>query len=174
MKKLIFLYDSMMTKEVQKTLGLNIKFVSLGYIHAKMYFFNDGKRRRYFCVNGNGRCVYGLIGIIDDYEEYKNAIFSFYYSTASYINKELPSDVYIQTKVKATPMRFNSINELEKCKTIKELNPIECIAFFGNPANERVIHSIDKSKYYRRNNGIDVVSYLKLLNERNKEKEEDE
>lgn len=170
MKKLFFIYDSLMIKRMQFLLGIPIKFLSYGYIHAKMYFLNDGKKKRYFFIKANGRCVYGAIFVIDDYEAYKNAISAFYSNTEEFTTIPCPIDLYVKTTVEVTPITFNSIEDFERVN-FNRAEPIECNSFCGKPTNKKVMHSIDKSAYYGVRNGVDAVSFLKLIKENNLKEE---
>ena len=173
MKKLLFLYDSLMLKRIQNILRLPIQFVSYGYTYGSMYFLNDGKKRRHFLIKGTRRCVYGAIYVIEDYEEFRSSLHSFYNSSATYTNQTLSSDLYVEDTAQVTPISFNSIQDFEIAK-IQKGEPVECNLFCGNSFNTKVDKSIKHGSYYKKSNGLDAVSFLQLIKEKQDEQKRNE
>lgn len=169
MKKLFFIYDTLLIKKVQAILNIPLEFVSYGYAHGKLYFMYDGKRRRHFFIKARGRCVYGAIFVLDQAEEYERVVHSFYNCSYKYTNTILTSDLYKEDTVSVTPITFNSLTEL--CSNVvTRLESIECSVFVGNEINPTVKNSLTKYRYYKKNDGIDAVSFLTLVKERGDER----
>ena len=169
--KLVFLYDKLMTKKEQELVRLPIKFLSYGYIRAKMYWVNDGKRRRYFCVAPEPKPhvahrnthVYGGLFVINDFEEYQQAFYSYYNSSIPYTGNIMQEDLYVPSTFDATPIRFRTMEEFELCK-YERLGSASALVFLGNKENEKIKHSLAR-KYYRHTTGIDVPNFLQMIKE---------
>lgn len=174
MNRVIFLYDSLMNPKMQELARIPMKFLSYGYIRAKMYWFNDDKRRRYFAVppikkehsRQYNTYIYGGIYIIEDYDEYKNALFAFYNSGYGLTNVITDMDMYVPVTTKVTPISFTSLEEFDKC-LYKTSTPIRIMTMFGNEVNPTIQKSITKGGYYRHMRGIDAVSFLASLEKQN-------
>lgn len=170
-QKVLFLYDEMMTKSVQELTHIPIKFLSFGYIRAKMYWLNDTKKRRYFATPPVSKFksrlyntfIYGGVFVINDFPEYERSLYSYYNSSISFTGEIMQEDLYYPENYQITPITFNSIKEFENC-TYKSLDTIEGLVMLGHLSNPKVKNSVTKN-YYRHNVGIDVPSFLTMLKE---------
>lgn len=163
--KLIFLYDELMTKEYQEILRLPLKLVSLGLINAKLYFYNDTKQRRKFIIPNekqSSSIVFGGLFLLENYNEYKFHIHSFYNNEAiletSYIE-----DFYKLSPVQVTPIKAKTYEDLLR-SNIEYLDRLECEAFIGNLNNKKIIHSITHRHY--KMGAMDTQNFKQLLKER--------
>lgn len=173
MDKLIFVYDKLMTAEERKLVNLKMEFISYGLIKAKLYFFNDDKRKRLFAIPVKGvstKLVYGGIFLLKNYEEWQYKLHAYYNSLQPFIGASFKEDLFIPMSVKAIPIKFKSLRDIEMNDYVK-LPEVECEIFAGNPINEKVKRSVKRGRYYRINN-VDVNSFIKMIKETQKKMEE--
>lgn len=174
MKKLIFIYDSLMKPNIQKLTHIPLNFLSYGYIRAKMYWFNDDKQRRYFVVppvkkehsRQYNTYVFGGLYLMDDFEEHKGALYSFYNCSFGFTNFLNPTDMYIPSVMGVVPVSFTSLEEFDNCK-YERSDMINSLVMVGNQSNQIIQKSINKGRYYRHMRGIDAVSFLASLEKNN-------
>lgn len=177
-RKIIFLYDSLMNPNTQQLVRIPLHFLSYGYIRAKMYWLNDDKKRRYFAVplTKQVHCreyntyIFGALYLMTDYDEYKNALFSFYNSSLEYYNYIQDTDLYVPVICAVTPIEFSSLKDFDVCK-YEKFDKLNAMTMMGNQFNDKVRKSIDKGRYYRYNRGIDVPSFLTSLEKHNGRKQ---
>lgn len=170
--KLMFIYDKMMTKEEQTIGNLNLKFLSYGCIKGKSCWIRDRALKRIYIVPPKGlttKMVYGGIFAIQDYEENKHKLFSYYSSTSAYTGEESKWDIFAMRQMNVTPIKFNTIKDIKNC-TFTTGVPIECSCFIGNPLNARIKYNSERYRYYKVP-GIDIKNFIKLIKERNKKEE---
>lgn len=163
--KLIFLYDELMTKEYQEVLRLPLKLVSLGLINAKLYFYNDTKRRRKFIIPNekqSSSIVFGGLFLLKNYDEYKFHIHSFYNNEAI-LEASFIEDFYKLSPVQVTPIKAKTYEDLLK-SNIEYLDRLECEAFIGNLNNKKILHSITHRHY--KMGAMDTQNFKQLLKER--------
>ena len=164
--RLIFLYDDLMTHEQQEIMRLPLTFLSLGLLNARLYFCNDGKRKRKFAIpnqKSSSAVIFGGIFVLDDYDDYKLHIHSFYNSSSAMLGCPHQEDLYIFSPCLVTPIKAKSYDSLLK-SDIEYLNKLPCEAFIGNTSNEKIQHCMSK-KYYRMG-FMDTNSFKTLLKER--------
>ena len=173
MDKLVFLYDKLMTTEERKLVNLKMEFISYGLIKAKLYFFNDDKRKRLFAIPVKGvstKLIYGGIFLLKNYEEWQWKLHAYYNSLQPFTGHSFQEDLFVPTDVKAIPIKFKSLRDIEMNK-YEKLSEIECQIFAGNPVNKKVKHSVARGRYYRINN-VDVKNFIKLIKETQRKTEE--
>lgn len=163
--KLIFLYDELMTKEYQEVLRLPLKLVSLGLINAKLYFYNDTKQRRKFIIPNekqSSSIVFGGLFLLENYNEYKLHIHSFYNNEAI-LEASFIEDFYKLSPVQVTPIKAKTYEDLLR-SNIEYLDRLECEAFIGNLNNKKILHSITHRHY--KMGAMDTQNFKQLLKER--------
>lgn len=163
--KLIFLYDELMTKEYQEVLRLPLKLVSLGLINAKLYFYNDTKQRRKFIIPNekqSSSIVFGGLFLLENYNEYKFHIHSFYNNEAI-LETSFIEDFYKLSPVQVTPIKAKTYEDLLR-SNIEYLDRLECETFIGNLNNKKIIHSITHRHY--KMGAMDTQNFKQLLKER--------
>jgi hypothetical protein len=168
MKKLLFLYDNLMTKEEQLKVNLELEFICAAQINSKMYWMNDGKRRRYFIILPTGQTTnltYGGIFVLKDYEHNKHKLHSYYNNSIPFTSSTMREDLFDMKKGRVTPIRFDSITSIESNQYLKG-ESVECSFFVGNPSNSRIQYN--SNKYYYRTKGVEVISFLKMVKENSK------
>lgn len=173
MEQIFFLYDKLMLESEQKIVGIKAKFLTFAQTRAKLYWFDDDKRRRVFTIEQNATRtsrVFGALYAID-YEIYKYRLHSYYYNMQPFINTDCEYDYFTPITVEAVPLRFNSLSQLQNNKTIKG-ETINALMFAGNKRN-KIIEYNSARKYYKLH-GIDTDSFLKLTKEQQKKHEEKE
>lgn len=164
--KLIFLYDDLMVKEQQEIMRLPLKFVSLGLLNGRLYFCNDGKKKRKFAIPNHKKAssvVFGGLFLLEDYEDYKLHIHSFYSSSTAMLGNPHKEDLYIFSPSVVTPIKATSYESLLR-SDIEYLDRLTCEAFIGNPYNEKIQHCMSK-RYYRMG-VMDKENFKTLLKER--------
>jgi hypothetical protein len=170
--KVIFLYDELMTKEKQSLLRLPLKFLSYGYVRGKMYWLNDDKKRRYFVIPPQSEqhrsqwntFVYGGIFVMNDFDEYERALYSYYNSSIPYVGEIMQEDLYYPKICTVTPIAFSTLQELEECR-YQSLSDVDMLVMLANESNQKVQNSLKHGRYYRRNSGIDVPNFLTMVME---------
>lgn len=166
--KILFLYDKLMTKEEQTKIGIDLDFIGYGVTNAKLYFFNDDKKKRLFInpvKGGSIELVYGGIYKLDNYEINKHKLHSYYNNSIPFTGFSFREDIYVPEDIKVEPIIFYSLEEIEKC-TYQKLDSIECFCFVGNLQNKKIQHSLSRGKYYRRFS-VDARNFIKLVGEKN-------
>lgn len=164
--KLIFLYDDLMVKEQQEIMRLPLKFISLGLINAKLYFCNDGKKKRKFIIPNYKEAssvVFGGLFLLKDYQEYKLHIHSFYSSTSAMLDAPHKEDLYVISPCVITPIKAISYDSLLR-SDIEYLDRLPCETFIGNQNNEKIQHCMSKRHY--RMGVMDKENFKTLLKER--------
>lgn len=175
MKKIVFLYDKLMTVSEQQLLGLDAKFLSYAVVNAKMYWFADReygklrrKKKKTFIIPKQGtKLVYGALFEISNYETAKLKIHSYYYSLSEFIGEKSTHDLFTLTPLLATPIRFKRVSQLET-STYDRGTPIECECFVGNLNNPTIQYNSSKPYYYLQ--GIDEKNYIEMIKETQKKK----
>lgn len=168
MSKLLFLYDKLMTKAEQKKLGVEIQFICYGVVSAKLYFFNDDKKKRLFIdpvKGGSTELVYGGIFEVKEYSIYEHKLHSYYNSSVPFTGFSFQEDMFIPETIRVKPIIFSSLKEIEKC-TYQRLQDIECFVFVGNLQNKKIRWSVKRGKYYRVHS-VDANSFVKMIGENN-------
>lgn len=165
-KALVFIYDTMMLKEQQKILEVNMQFVSFAYAKGKLYNISKRKKMERFVLTNRTKTlevVYGAIFLVSNWEWDKMKLCSFYSNSIPYSGETLDSDLFDLVSINVVPIKFNSIEEFVNLE-YKVLEPIDCLAFVENKENEYVKKRANfryKSKYY------DKSSFYKKIIELN-------
>lgn len=174
---IIFIYDELMTKDVQKTLGLELEFLCYAFTRGKMYWMNGypikrKKQKKYFYIPPLGKkrtgVVYGALFKINDWENEKLKYYAYYGSTIQYTESITEFDYYKPIEILCTPIKFKSWSDFKVMKFEKGKKVI-CTTFQGNEKNKNIERSIKKNHYYTVPKGLDDKSYIKLIKERNDE-----
>ena len=117
-----------------------------------MYFLNDDKKKRYFVIPPVSKPhsrqynihVYGGIYLMSDFEEYSNALYSFYNCSFKYVNKITEQDLYIPSLYSIKPIKFNTLDDIDNC-TYSKLDNIEGLVMLGNQNNQLVKNQLIKA-----------------------------
>ena len=165
MKKIIFLYDKLMLEKEQKIVGIEMKFLSFAQTKAKLYWFDDDKRKRVFAIKQNSSKTSQLYGALYevDYDLYRHKLHSYYYNMLPFTNRECEYDYYTLTTAETIPLRFKSLTQLQNNKAMKG-DPVNALLFVGNKCN-RIIEHNSARRYYKLH-GIDTDSFLKHTKEK--------
>lgn len=152
-----------MLKSEQEITEIKMNFLSFAQTKAKLYWFDDDKRKRIFAIPHKTKTasLYGALYEVD-YDIYKYKLHSYYYNMFPYTEKDCKYDYFKLTTVTAIPLRFNSLTQLQNNKTIKG-EEIEVLMFAGNNENKVVTHN---QRIYYKLHGIDVDSFIKLTKEK--------
>ena len=168
MSKLLFLYDKLMTEDEQKKLRLDLDFVGYGEVNAKLYFFNDDKKKRLFInpvKGGSTELVYGGIFRLDDYSVNQHKLHSYYNSSVPFAGYSFREDIFVPQIIEVKPIIFSDLRDIEKC-IYGRLKSIECLSFVGNLQNKKIKNSISRGRYYRVHS-VDARNFIKLVGEKN-------
>ena len=170
MHKFIFLYDELMSKEMQEKLKINIKFISCGLMTGKMYWFSDKKIKRIYAIEQKNttKSIYGGIFLMKYYEAEKHKLHAYYNSSEPFIGNNLPTDFYNFTDVEVKPIKIKSITDIQTCK-YKIGEKIICGCFTGNENNKRILFNSKRDRYYGVKR-IDKKNFIKMIEENTKEK----
>lgn len=163
--RIIFLYDELMTKEYQEIMRLPVKFLSLGIVNAKLYYYNDTKRKRKFIIPNqkqSSSVVFGAIYLLQNYDEYKLHIHSFYNNEAI-LENYFKEDCFKFSPIQVTPIKAKTYDDLLR-NNIEYLDKLSCDAFIGNLQNSKIDKSV-KHRYYKMG-VMDTTSFKQLLKER--------
>lgn len=172
MDKLIFIYDKLMTAKEQAIASLDLKFVTYGQIRGKLYFLNDDKRRRVFAVPHKGnstKLVYGGLFILKNYEEQQYKLHAYYNNSEVFTGFTYKEDLFGLESVTVTPIRFNSLSDIESGRYEKK-DAVECECFMGNLPNKKIQNSIQRGRYYRVNN-VDAKNFIQMVKDRKEDNE---
>jgi hypothetical protein len=164
MKKIIFLYDELMTLRERRLNKMNMKLLSYAQTHGKLYWFNDGKKKRIFAMPVKGastKIIYGALFETQNYEFIKHKLNSYYYNASAFIGENTENDLYVLTNTIAYPIKFDSLSGLQKQQYTKG-NPVECEIFIGNLQNKLIKKNHTK---YHKLSGVDVDSFVTLIKE---------
>jgi hypothetical protein len=157
-----------MTEDEQKKVRLDLEFIGYGVVNAKLYFFNDDKKKRLFInpvKGGSTELVYGGIFKLNDYAVNEHKLHSYYNSSVPFTGYSFLEDIFIPQTIEVKPILFTSLKEIELC-TYQRLQGIECLCFVGNPQNKKVKNSIKRGRYYRIRS-VDARSFIRLVGEKN-------
>lgn len=165
MKKIIFLYDELMTfRERQLSNLLQMKLLTYAQMHGKLYWFNDGKKKRIFAMpvkSKSTKVVFGALFEVKDYELLKHKLHSYYYDASVFVGEPTQNDLYTLTSTIAYPIKFDSLSGLQRQRYTKG-SPIECEFFAGNLQNKLINKNHTK---YHKLSGVDVDSFVTLIKE---------
>lgn len=168
MSNLFFLYDRLMTKAEQKKIGVSATFIAYGVISAKLYFFNDDKKKRLFIdpvKGGSTDLVYGGIFKIEELSIYEHKLHSYYNNLLPFTGFTFQEDIFVPEVIQVKPIIFSSLKEIEKC-AYQRLQNIECSVFVGNLQNKKIKNSIKRGRYYRRHS-VDANSFITMIGDNN-------
>lgn len=168
--QIVFLYDSLMTHSDQRILRLPIRFLSFGRLQASLYWLYD-KGRRYYVLPPNNKFksrihrsfVYGGIFVINDFEEYNRAFYSYYNCSIPYTDEVMQEDLFIPRSFIVEPIAFNSLEQIKNC-SCHRLDKIKALVMFGNEDNKRIEHNM-KDKHHKHTLGIDMPNFLTMIKE---------
>lgn len=163
---LIFIYDKLMIRQEQELTGINLQFVSFGQLQGKPYWITDTKKKRIFCIPSKGRStklIYGGLFIVKNYEYDRLKLHSYYNNSIQYTTRTLPSDLYDLAKVTITPIKFDSLINIEN-NIYSKGRKTECSCFVGNPINERIKFNIARGKYYGIRS-VDSNNFITMIKE---------
>lgn len=163
-KKLLFLYDKLMTRQEQSFANLNLKFISYATVHGKLIWVNDTKRKRTIIIPSTttSSLVYGGLFICEDYNVDKYKLHAYYNNSIPYIGNTALEDIYDLSTNTAIPILFKNIKDIEKNKYEKG-TPVECSSFVANFLNSDVNYAL--SKQYHKMKGVDAKYYIQMIKE---------
>lgn len=147
-----------------------LQFIAFAHIEGKLYHL-PGKRGT-FVANGDNswgnNVVYGAIFLLQDFDFHIRTLDSMSLCSLSTLGRNHSLDMMHRLRVQATPIHFDSINELERLM-YKETEPIEVQAYIGNLNHPKINHRVANrnSRYYRIIDGINADSFLQLYREVN-------
>lgn len=163
MNQLIFLYDDLMLKEIQKKLNVKLQFLSAGVINAKRYRLNDTKHYREFIIpKHTTNLIYGGIFLVRNYDENKYKLHAWHNNSIPFTNQTMKEDLYDCQILKITPIKFKDTVNTCVCGEC-----ISAICFIGNINNKQVKHSINKPYWKIIRNDFD--RFYKMVSENRKE-----
>lgn len=146
---LIFLYNELMEEQYRRALGLDMKFISFGYIRdAKLYQldvdnviavnYNDIKGG-----DGNNK-VYGAIFYLHE-KEHKRLIDAYMISSCSVLGGNHIYDTTHYFEGIITPIRFNTLDELSRL-LYNESPPVKCGYYLGNINKSQIKNRLIQSR----------------------------
>lgn len=167
--KLIFLYDKAMTKEFRETLNLPLEFITFAFVNGKMYeYYEDGPTHIALQNDaivkswGNDK-IFGAIFALPYYEANIRTLDGLYACSRQRLGMNNPNDIMHRLDIEATPIHFNSIDELARMLYTRR-TPIKVQAYFGNPEHQWISHRVLMQRY-RVIDGVDHNNFLKLYEE---------
>lgn len=163
MSKLLFIYDKLMEKQEQDNLSLGLEFICFGYVKAKLRFFNDDKKKRLYIVPNTGKSTqvtYGAIFELENYDEQRYKLFSYYNSLIPFVGLPMKEDIFIPAEIDVIPIKFTSLRDIENSQYTKG-EIVKTLTFIGNPQNELIQYN-NKRPYYKVNS-INSNSFVQCI-----------
>lgn len=167
---LIFMYDHLMTKEYREKLNLPLEFITFAFIEGKMYeYFEHNKHIKIALEKdaivrnrGNDK-IFGAIFALPFYKANIRVLDGIYACSRDRLKYNNPNDIMHRKDVMATPIHFNSIDELSRMLYTRR-EPIKVQAFYGNPEHNWIKHRVLMQRY-RVVDGVDHDSFLDIYKE---------
>lgn len=149
----VFIYNDILRKEIQERMRLEPIKEEIATVTGKIYIVSktpvllnpsDVARNR-----GNRR-VFGAILTFEDSDEERviQILDAYHGSSQSRVGLSSPYDLMNRTTIQAFPLKFSSIQELERFD-YKEKKPVECIVYMGNLQHERIPYEVKVSKRHK-------------------------
>ena len=128
------------------------------------HFRNDGT----FTLQNVGKAwgndvVYGGIFALSDYDFYIRLLDSYHQCSLALLGVNHEKDVHHRHRVLATPIAFDSIDELERLK-YREREPLTVNMYQGNLNHPKIKQRLDKTVNYRIVDGVDK-HFIELIRE---------
>lgn len=166
MNQILFLSNNLMNPKLQRELGIPLLFISFALIEGKMYkhFRNDGTFVTNSFKKWGNSVTYGALFLCKDFDFYGAIIDSYHSCSMSSMKRNHIYDVNHRIKVLATPITFNTIDDLAHLKYY-EREPIEVDAYLANPKHPKIIKRIGSNKVYRIQDNIDSINFIQLFRE---------
>ena len=166
MDRFIFVYDALLTKAEQEKIGVPMEFVSLAQINAKRYRMRMRKKGTYkhFILLPNNmllNVVYGAIFLIRNYHHHRHKLCAYYHNSKPYTGNTLDSDYFDEVKASVTPIKINSIWQLEKGDYVRG-DKVEATVFVGNKNCDYVM---THTHYHNRQKNVDRNNFIKMIKE---------
>lgn len=169
--RFVFLYDELMTKEKQKMLKLDLKFISLAQMQGKMFWYKTAKKIRYqeervFVIPKNTtKLVFGGLFYMPMWNENKTKILAYFNNSSQTYGSTIKEDIYDVYETTVRPIKLKKLSDLTKSK-YKVGKPVEVTTFVGNLQNNRIRFNVERPFYYglRR---IDKNNFIKMIQEQN-------
>lgn len=166
--QLIFLYDVLMTKAMQKKTKLNLKFISIAQLNGNLLWVKDTKKVHVFAIpNANTtKVIYGGLFYLENFSEEKPKLFAFYNNFSLMFGKTYRENLYDVCYTKVRPIKISKLSDLLSC-SYQVGNGIECLVMIGNKQNPRIKNNTYNKKYYKYRR-VDKNNFMKMLEEQNK------
>lgn len=166
MNQLLFLYNEFIDPDFNNNLRIPLEFVVFATIDGKMYrhFRNDSVFILPLNNNklwGNSK-IYGALYLCKDIDFYIDILDAYHICSCGKIKRNHIRDMMHRIEVEATPIYFNTLDELSRLK-YKEGNSIKAITYFGNINHPKIKSRLATTKNYRVASGIYKETYKKLF-----------
>lgn len=164
--KFIFFYDALMTNQEREMIGINAKFVSLGFCKGSMYHYND-RKKLYTAVYPHGnKGVYGGIFLIENYILYRDLITAYYNSNTGTYGKSSTTSFYDFQTLKVVPIKIKKLSDLLTCD-YKVGDSIDCVVPVINMNNPKLFKHVKKKmqRWYHINKRINKDYFITMIKE---------
>lgn len=166
-EKLLFLSNEFCNPHWYRDMRLPLEFITFAFIKGKMYkhFRNDGT----FVLQNQGRwgndVVYGGLFLLKDFDFYIRILDAYHTCSLSTLQRNHTLDLHHRIITQATPISFQSIDELERLK-YRERNCIDVQTYLGNSNHPKITQRLrNKSMSYRIKDGINKLHFKELIRE---------
>lgn len=172
---LIFLTNLLMTQQKLNDLKIPATFVCFGYVEGMLFKHYSHNQSTFLILESGYRwgntVVYGALYHIDDYHFYVRQLDGYMRCSLSSINSNHRLDLHHRVKAIVTPIRFNSLDELDLLLYTEDDEQFEVDVYIGNPKHPNVKTKLNRQHSYKESfrvsNGVDALSFIKLYEERN-------
>lgn len=175
----VFIYNDILRKEIQDKMRLQPIREEIATVEGKIYIVSRTPvllHTKDIARNRGNRRVFGAILTFEDSDAERviQILDAYHGSSQSRVGLSSPYDLMYRTTIKAFPLKFESIQELEtfNYKTKKE---VDCIVYMGNLQHERVPFEVKVSRRHKLVDGFykkgmqDILKrkgYLKDVNKK--------
>lgn len=168
--QLIFLSDKLISPVTQRLLRIPLHFISFAHIEGKLYTL-PFKKGTFVTQTENAwgnSVVYGALFLLQDFDFHIRTLDSMSLCSLSALRRNHALDLQHRIKVKCTPIKFDSIEKLERL-LYQEAEPLEVQAYIGNPNHPKIKQRVanHRAGNHRILDGINVDSFLQLHREVN-------
>ena len=163
MSKLLFLYNNILSPQLQHELKIPLHFISFAYIPGKLY--THFRSSDVFAVTSSdfwgNRLVYGGIFTLDDFDFHIRSLDGYHVCSQSTLLRNHKFDLHHRSITSATPIKFQSLDSFSRLKYSEgEIVDVQC--YLGNQQNKKIANKLNASNSCRILDGVHIKPFKEI------------
>ena len=155
MSQLVFLSNNFLSPDFRRNTRIPLEFITFAHIKANLYhnIRNDGVINIIGHKHRGNDVVYGALFLLQDFSFHIQTLDAFHNCSLSALRRNHKLDPQHRVMVRATPLSFTTIDELERLKYL-ERPCINAHTYIGNLNHPKIKQQVANTRSQRLPDGL--------------------